>query len=519
MYRSLIPALKWLLPIIAFGGLSVFLGSTGRHAVTDGFGPVLIGANLTVAALAINFSFVTYQATEIRRFQHGLSMILLAGCLAVLAIAISPVVALVFDKSSVAWVGAATIPVLALLSVLLVSLAKREANPIIVMHRGASLRKWKKAIKARSAKISEARAKFESLNLVPLGNQSLHESDWFIQPEIPPSDPSQLVLGVGMFGVKNKNIECVVASSKHLIAALDLGWKLYYNEDAKFHGSSDHIRDAFQMLASEARLGDSTGQLSSGISNAVAHYIVNEAAKGEPSAEPIQFLSSLLVQEGCELLETRKSSCVARDALMAIRQVSDKGAAAWKDVREDPSHHFFRHLYWEHSLSNFASMIKLLGSSAVKAKDSHFLYLVLEGYGWLGCAAVKANNVELAKTCIRGLAQLGRESRSAKLECHWDRCALLPDHHALERIEWIVTWVPKADPEKQQEFLNLLGNGASRLRGKNSTYNFSLSGEKATIGIDYSEEPHSESQSGSGGHRNLDYSDDSMLKDYELYGF
>ena len=75
------------------------------------------------------------------------------------------------------------------------------------------------------------------------------------------------------------------------------------------------------------------------------------------------------------------------------------------------------------------------------------------------------------------------------------------------------------DTIDRQEILNLLGNGASRLRGKKSAYSFSYSDDKAVVSHHYTETPHSEGQSGSGGYRSLDYSDNSMLKDYELYGY
>lgn len=518
MISSFISCFKWIGLIVVFGALSAFLGWSGRNAEMEGFGPVLIGANLTVAALAINFSFMTYQATEVRRFKNGLSGNLLAACLVVLFIAISPVIALVIGKDHVGWVGAATIPALAMMTLFLVSLAKREANPVVMMRAATSQRKWKKSIEANSRALSKARNEFDQLKLISKGNLPTHEFDWFIQPSIPPSDPSRLILGIGMFGAKNKNFECVIAAANHFIEALDCGWNLYYKQSAKHYGSVEYIKDSFKMLASEARQNDPTGQLSRGISNAIAHYIVNQAAKGEPAPQPIGFLSALLVDEGCELLESKKSSEVAQDALIAIRQVCDRGANSWKGIREIKDHDYFRYLFWEHSLSVYAYTMKSLGSSAIKAGNSHFLYLVLEAFAWLGCSAVKGDNVELAKACIRGLAQLGREARNANLECHWDKCALLPDQHALERLEWILTWVPKATVNIQGEFLALLGNGASRLRGRESAYSISSNDDKQ-LQRDFTDEAYSESQSGEAGSRDLDYSDNSMLKDYELYGF
>lgn len=124
---------------------------------------------------------------------------------------------------------------------------------------------------------------------------------------------------------------------------------------------------------------------------------------------------------------------------------------------------------------------------------------------------------ETGRRAARGLVQLGRLARHHKLECHWARCPLTPYQHAVERLTWIATWIPRAS--HQEQWLESLGVAFARLEG----YERELRVMDETDGrtrvelvVGEEKKPHKESFFADGGQRTLDYSDESMLKDQVL---
>lgn len=201
-----------------------------------------------------------------------------------------------------------------------------------------------------------------------------------------------------------------------------------------------------------------------------------------------------------------------------MRILCEKGVRQWAEGKKSgqrlEGHE--ESLFWSWNLPKLAAMMQALGSAAVNAGDSEILYRVFDAYGWLGCSALKAGNRDTTAACVRALAQLGREARAKGLECHWDRCAIKPEDHARKSIEWILTWIPKADPGERKGFLGICSQSISRLSGVVTKYTMTEQDGEPPIEMATSKEAHVESFSSEAGCRKLDYSDPKMLKDFEL---
>lgn len=170
-------------------------------------------------------------------------------------------------------------------------------------------------------------------------------------------------------------------------------------------------------------------------------------------------------------------------------------------------------------LPDLTNHIKRLGSFAIEKNDTEFLYRCLDAFGYLGCSAVKRRNTEVAKACLRALSQLGREVRFKQLECFWDNCPVRPEDHAVERIDWITSWVSQVPEDQRQNWAELLNCAYSRFYGKVFTLEFVKRPDgKVAIGKQLSEQKYIESYVMHAGARDVDYSDFTFLKDLEMHG-
>jgi hypothetical protein len=121
----------------------------------------------------------------------------------------------------------------------------------------------------------------------------------------------------------------------------------------------------------------------------------------------------------------------------------------------------------QHNISFYARLIKLLGQEAVKAQNTHYLYRCMETLSFLGCNAARLKSQQTTKTCLQSLAQLGRESRHAKLGCFWHYCIIPLHEHSEEFMGHILTWLVLDKGKDGSFFLQVPAERAySRIRGK-----------------------------------------------------
>lgn len=510
--------IRWLLTVPVFLGLSAVLAKVGWATDFKGLEAALIGANLAVATLAINFASSTYQASDYRQFQRGFAPNLLLAFLGVLLWALTPAMCLVFNRTHAGIAALSALPTTALLSVALVSLAKREAYPTALLHQLSRPRRWRRALRRYGQALDVRKLEAGEKDLARVARMPSHEWGWTTLPPLPASDDPFGSLGaVGATAAKAGNGVALAGATIHLLAALDEGhaamrWK---RQPAPAEVVRP-IQSALERLARAAEEADSTGNLSERFLNTCADYLARKGRGAQqPLAAPCFFVSDLMVTSAGRWL-AKNQTHPARAPLVTLRQLCQRG------VEQSPpgdGKDEMGSLFWFHNLESLTGMMKPLGSAAVKAGENAFLYLVLEAYGFLGCDALKAKHDAVVRTCVRALAQLGREARAKGLECHWDRCALRPEEHARERLEWIASWIAALEPADRSPWVDILRQGCSRLDGRVVTdIRFSGHGGRVHVEPQVSGEPHREGFMANAGARELDYSDFGMLKDFELHG-
>lgn len=506
---------RWISLAVVLIALSVCLALGSRTTNPAGLEAALIGANLTVAVLAINFSSLAYQASEYRQFQRGLSPNLLTGFLVVLLWSLTPVTVLVFSRSLFGIFGLAALPITALLSVLLVAWTKYEASPYSLIRQLSNTRRWREAIRAYARKIENKKQALRGLKLSEPGNMPSHEWDWVTLPTVSENDPFTILGSIGCTAAKSGNASAVGQASESLLRALDVCYsEIQAGRERLPTQTASLIESQLERLAITAENVDSTGSLSGCFLGACADYLANKTKDPLPLASPCRFVITTMVASGQRWLDRHKPA-TAKPALVLVSQLCRKGVERQAAIDNDKSEPDPESLFWNDNVGHLAAMLKPLGSAAIKAGESEYLYRVFDALGWLGCAAIKNDNWIVTTECIQALAQLGREARAGGLECHWESCAVQPCDHAGERIGWIATWIPKRTEEMKSRWLELCSQGFSRLNGKVTT---ATKGDRSDIRFAVSDEPYKERFFSDAGSRELDYSNWQMLKDFALHG-
>ncbi|MEA3186562.1 MAG: hypothetical protein QOD99_392 [Chthoniobacter sp.] len=174
-------------------------------------------------------------------------------------------------------------------------------------------------------------------------------------------------------------------------------------------------------------------------------------------------------------------------------------------------------------VANCVSAIKVLGQYAIRGGDVEFLYRCLESLDWLGCEMAKHKMQEPLLACMAGLVQLGREARHKKLQCFWEPCLVPPHVHAQEKLGDILTWLVQHKTEEGFWCDGEIMRALSRLRGywcciepdPESSVAFWIKDRTDENG---NREPcRIEAMSATGHSSNIDYSDPTELKEYQLY--
>jgi hypothetical protein len=161
----------------------------------------------------------------------------------------------------------------------------------------------------------------------------------------------------------------------------------------------------------------------------------------------------------------------------------------------------------------YVDVLKDLGIQSVAEKNSDFLYRCLDAVTWFGCSTIKADNVELGKSCIQAIVQMGRYARRDQLECFWDSCGITPWDHAKERLTWMMTWVLTLAESDRERWIELFSEAFSRLAG--FTVEVELKGNSYTI--KESSTPHTQTFLVNQISRTIDYSNVALVKEFTLY--
>lgn len=170
-----------------------------------------------------------------------------------------------------------------------------------------------------------------------------------------------------------------------------------------------------------------------------------------------------------------------------------------------------------HAVEQCARSLQRLGEMSIRLGHADYLYACFDALGWLGCAAAREDESGVGNACANALAQLGRIARAKKLACFYTRCALLPEDHAYERIQWIITWTAALEGARREGWGESMAEAISRLLGRQTSIHYEAKGEKFMCRVDVTEHPYKFTMNDNGRVRTIDYSDPDELKDFHLY--
>ena len=510
----------WLIGALAFLGASFALFRFSEGMSLGSLNTTLIGVNVSLAVFAINFSFLGYQTSQFKHLRRTIPLRMVLGSLAVILLATSPLVLLLFAVPYVPRIALGLIPLVAYSSVFLLGLAQRETNPLVLLERLCSGNRAKKFLQ-RFAEESDVRlASLKEIDLSKPADMPPHEWEWHIPPDLELKDPFNDLFSVARVAVKNSDLVVFERAMQIALERVDaveaFQPRRTRSEPYKItRVVTRHVNNTISRVVAEVVENDKSGAFLSKALDILSLYMVSLASASHQTSDKAFFALSLMETLGKKCLESGQYESAIIPVVIA-RQLVQKGMLSPPDFGsgENAQTHSF---VFKHGLSLIPDVIKDMGRVGVTVKDSNYVYRCLDALGWLGCSAIKANRIDVVRTCLRGIAQLGRESRAAELQCFWDRCALQPADHARERIEWIISWLDKVKDVEREACIRSLEEALSRLQGTKTDLAIVESDGKLKITINDSDKPYVVRYSRERVTRQVDYSDPKELKDLVLY--
>jgi hypothetical protein len=510
MWPSLLVAVSL---VVFLGGLAyLFLRLSGSHDFTR-FEPSLLTMTVTFAVFAVNFSFLEYQFSPYRALFRGIEWTHVASAIAVLVLALVPIGAALLGRAP-GKVAAFVLPLVAFSSIILALIARRCADPVRRIRTLVSEKQFLKFRKRLGAAAFLELQHAKDLKLSSVHVTPLHEWDYKMPPAIDFFDPFESILALASAAATNgdsqvfdKAVEATVRLVEMSLEKKPLLLDDGSEADYQVHGIiQEHGRDRLLQLIRTALETDKTERFTKGLGAILAKRLREEAAVARLNSEFARGLMKCLAYLGEETYK-RGWNTTAMRTLIVARECAEKGIST-PPKEED--------ILFDHGLTLYSSVMYQLAEAAVDKKDAEFLYRCMETLGFLGCSAVRAHKRELGTACLQALIQISRKSRYLKLECFWTRCGMLPWQHARERVQWMLTWVARLPIEQQRSWLETFSEAYSRIEGRTRSITLTTKDGKPFFQIKQSDEPHTVTYMDEAT-VTYDYSDESMLRDLQLY--
>lgn len=485
------------------------------HSVPSDLEPFktfMVGAPITIAFFGVNFALGTFSSSAYKSFHSATSGRLVTFCFVTMLVGISPVLSLAFVPQDSTRIGITAVPVSVALSFLLYFLAKRETDPRVLLKKQSSRRMWNRFLREYFGKFRDLEKKYDSPDPASRREMASHEWDWKIGPLTERRNPAGQISGIGNLALAARDVNVFQNAVEAILDSSDIfGEHVKRN---KVTGDFRHLYlDELEGLLVRAEQ-EKTPFVSLMAIDLIETKILELIADPQVDSSRVFGVCGAMFRTSLNWL-VRDEPEAARRSIIFFRRLWLRGLdlITKLDEEEDIPIEGF---YFCHNLNHLGRYLQELGSEAIRRKKANLLYLVLEGLGYQGCSAAKADAIPVGEECVRILAQLGREARSARLECHWDRCAVLPHDHAVERIEWIISWLKDKDDDLADRWVRICIGGVCRIRGVEIEFTDLGQGQAPRWKIHETNLPHKEIFSGPAGSRELDYSDPAMLKDFTM---
>jgi hypothetical protein len=482
---------------------------------------VLLALNVSVAIFAVNFGILEFQLSPYRQYSRLTTARYRVAALILVVVSLVPLVSLVARSSWTGTVAISMLPVAVFGAAILGFLAAHETQGTSILAERGSRGVMRRFLPALAESMAAALEEQEQQRLVPVVNLPTHE--WTGLPTPTPlleGDPVELVVGMADTALRVSDLATFDAAVQKLLS--------YWHELDAYSPQDSGAVKAYEiaraltkyLAAGQERMlrnvlkADASGAFANRLQGRLAEVVRNRAQR-EAQTSNAALTALYHMQVVSEHLLQQRIHRGPIQAVVIARQAAQKGLDRAGDAAEA--------LLFRHSLASYADTIKALGQEAVRQKNSDFLYRCLDALGWLGCAAVQKEHRPVTIACLEGLAQLGRESKAAGLKCFWHKCALNPEDHAWERLDWIASWVAAstgipADSDKDAFALRPLEEAYSRLRGKACRLSIRRDREGGPhVVIEKTNEPHRITFQRNGFSRTIDYSDPNELQEHVIY--
>lgn len=514
---------KWLALLVLCLAYGLVLLYNHKPDSLESFKPAFLTITFTVVTFSVMFSLAGFNASAYRQFHRTVAPRLLAASVFLFVLALVPLGVLVLVPSYYIATCLLLLPCLAIAGIALLEIGRKETDPSTLLDRLCSVKTIEHHLLSL---VPQIRAKIEATKMLgpekPEGMPT-HEFDWHLPVQVQEHDPLNALATLGLLAIQHDDL---YAFSRVIARSLEAFDHVELFTPPKSTLGDYKIRAAFraQVYSTLHRLVVAvtrerrTVSLAHVAVDTLATFVASKTAKHEQTHDTV-FSSLYLMETLSRYSYDSDSHEEIRAPLVLARQIIEKGmdelpgAVGGKKNESEERDFNFR-------LPQLSKTIKHIGTFAIENGDSNLLYRCFDAFGWLGCAAVRHKNGGVATACLRGLSQLGREVRVKKLECHWDACAIRPEDHAAERIDWIGTWLATMPREEQDFWIESLNCAYSRLSGKRTKAHIEVGGSgRPFVRREVSDKNYVESYSEETASRLVDYSDFTFLKDLELHGY
>lgn len=472
---------------------------------------ILLQVCINIAIFAINFSFLQYQFAPYRALQRRISASHIWTSITVLVLALIPLVGIILAGPSLsAKLMLGIVPLEMALGIGLCLAVDHLSSPSSILRQQADEKSLDRFASEYSVAIQNRLNEDKKLEVFKPTGMPDFEWSMYPLPELHEEDPFQMMTSLGIAAINNNDLAVFEKTIKAMaggVAYID-GKTAGESKVGDSHrvksilssvcyGSIRRVADAVLEHPNRDAFADRLGRV-------LSDLILKEAVRGNQTKDlagkymkTLEWITLRLLRKG--------SQSTALLTLKTARQAAQKGL----DIPNEAD------FFFSTSIPSFADVIKRVGQEAIAISDSDLSYRCFDALGWLGCSAVKKKHEEMTRAILQAMVQLGREVRQSKMECFYQRCAIMPFDHLLTRMEWMASWVCSMEGDISP-WTRMFATAYSRLHG--IEYGVEIDLSKRTFLLINKEKPYQESHTSHEHHsRVVDYSDPTMLKDMVLY--
>src|ERR1043166_6311943 len=172
-----------------------------------------------VTTFSVMFSMAGFNSSAYRQFHRVFPRRLLWSCITILLLATVPLIALLFRPTWYVVVCLVSLPFLAMGSVGLLAIARRETDPLILLNRLCSRKRIAKYVDSLIPEVDLRITETESLKLSHIRDATSHEFNWQLPLPTQRDDPLNQLTTLGLLAIQ---VEDVYAFAQVLRRSLEI---------------------------------------------------------------------------------------------------------------------------------------------------------------------------------------------------------------------------------------------------------------------------------------------------------